>query len=83
MCALGLAAGAGGSLVDSLLGATLQASWFDPEKRCIVPVPRDDAGRAKYERVCGVDALTNEQVNAVSVAATTLASAALGDWLLA
>ncbi len=63
---LGGAGGLGGSWLDSLLGATLQATYYSRERKLVVP----DAAPG-VERVCGWDLLTNEQVNAISVAATT------------
>jgi uncharacterized protein (TIGR00297 family) len=60
---VGLLAGAGGSLVDSLLGATVQASYFCSEKQKIVKRPT-----ATTTHVSGLPVLSNEMVNFVSTA---------------
>jgi uncharacterized membrane protein len=76
MVLLGLVCGLLGSLLDSLLGATLQASYYSHRKRKVVrgPDPRDPS----VEHLCGLDVLSNEAVNAVSIALTMLAATYLG-----
>lgn len=66
---LGAAAGLGGSMLDSAMGATLQATYYDTEKKCICS-PLTKNGK----HICGWDILTNEQVNAISVAVVTYLS---------
>lgn len=75
---LGAAAGFFGSLMDSLLGATCQASFYCHDKKMIVGGPAGGSVRL----VCGRDLLTNEQVNAVSVLASTLAAGTVGQWVM-
>jgi uncharacterized protein (TIGR00297 family) len=74
--AYGTACGGLGSVLDSLLGATVQVTYFDDLTRRVVS-SRTATPNAKH--VSGVDLLTNEQVNLVSTIITT----ALGGWLLA
>ena len=71
---LGAAAGLGGSLIDSLLGATLQETRYDDNKKRIVHA----GGRV----VCGSNVLSNVQVNLVSVFITMALAAFLGPSLL-
>ena len=66
-----------GSLVDSLLGATLQATYYDAERKCVVKtkaeidvVTRDDVIQATG----GLDILSNEMVNFVSILLVMLLS---------
>lgn len=77
LVAFGAAVGFGGSLLDSALGATLQATYFDADKNAIVAHPTPSE-KKDLKRVCGFDILSNEAVNLVSVAATTLAAAVVG-----
>lgn len=77
---LGGLAGFFGSLLDSIMGATLQATYFDKDRKVIVKSPQQGSN---VERVCGVNLLSNEMVNAISVLLTTLAAAALGPAVMA
>jgi uncharacterized protein (TIGR00297 family) len=74
-----------GALIDSLLGATVQVTYYDAQTQLVYhgtgnigrrsrsnPIPRT------AQHVCGRDWLTNEQVNFVSVVLT----AAIGGWYI-
>ncbi|KAJ7178906.1 integral membrane protein DUF92-domain-containing protein [Mycena filopes] len=54
--------GVGGSGIDSLLGATIQATRYDDERKLVV----EDGAKDKLKLVSGWDVLTNNQVNVVS-----------------
>ena len=68
---VGFMGGLGGSLLDSLLGATIQATYYDQETRRIAK----KAGPATI-RVGGLGFLSNEMVNVVSTALSELLFAA-------
>jgi uncharacterized protein (TIGR00297 family) len=66
-----------GSMIDSLLGATLQASYYSKDRKLIVK-HYDLKKDPSIIVICGSDILSNEAVNFVSIAITMLFS-----WLVA
>jgi uncharacterized membrane protein len=73
---LGAAAGAGGSLLDSLLGATVQYSGLDEKTGKVYnrPAPK---GARKLTRIAGSNLLSNGAVNFLSAAVTALVALAV------
>lgn len=65
-----------GSLLDSLLGATIQQTYYDPDSKLVYQ--EEDQKPSSAKLLIGINALTNEQVNFVSVALAT----AIGGWYL-
>ena len=67
-----------GSLVDSILGATVQATYYSKDRRCIVKLHHASELREHQDksivRICGCDLLSNEAVNFVSIFVTMLLS---------
>ena len=78
-----------GSLIDSILGATLQATYYSNEKKSIIKrlshqelkqmVKNPD--KKSVERICGVDVLSNEAVNFISILLTMLLSFWISPWI--
>lgn len=65
-----------GSLFDSLMGAVAQVTYYDTQMKKVVHTSH---GVPEIKHVCGIDLLTNEQVNLASTAITTF----LGGWVIA
>ena len=88
MIVVGLVFGALGSLIDSILGATLQATYFHKEKKCIVKNPTTNhtgssvsGGNISVELICGIDILSNEAVNFISIAISMSLSVYLSPYI--
>lgn len=62
-----------GSTLDSILGATMQATYFDTNTKMV-----HSSKQPGFKHICGIDILTNVQVNFLSVTITTV----LGGWIL-
>lgn len=60
--------GTTGSIIDSILGATLQVTYFDEDKK-VISANNSLKGDAKW--IAGIDGLSNTQVNLVSVMITS------------
>ncbi|KAL5032004.1 hypothetical protein BDV3_000563 [Batrachochytrium dendrobatidis] len=81
---IGAAAGFGGSMIDSLLGATLQKSIFNKDKKQIVQDHRVlKAGESpeSFKHISGLALLDNHQVNFASSLITATATGVFGYWL--
>lgn len=68
-----------GSVLDSLLGATVQQSYFDPDTKMVYQEEDRRPKTASLVVSHSLNLLTNELVNLVSVVATTF----LGGWIVA
>lgn len=80
MVIVGLVSGVLGSLYDSILGATVQASYYSTERKCIVK-RHEKAKDKSIIVVSGADILTNEAVNLVSIVMTMITMAYLGPYI--
>ncbi|KDN53065.1 hypothetical protein K437DRAFT_253389 [Tilletiaria anomala UBC 951] len=86
---LGSLAGFTGSMIDSVLGATLQRTWYSREtKQVLIGGPADPKRLSPYGKdeedwivMTGANVLSNNAVNIVSAVATATLTAFAG-WLL-
>ncbi|CAE7737263.1 PGR, partial [Symbiodinium microadriaticum] len=79
---LGGVCGVLGSFFDSILGATVQATYYSKDRKCIVK--KSDPEFKTDLSIClisGMDVLTNEEVNFVSILLTMLCSFPIGSLL--
>lgn len=67
-----------GSIIDSIIGATLQSSFYDDDTKLIYHANGKNKPQSA-KCISGVNILTNEQVNFVSA----LLTAIIGGWLVA
>ena len=81
MIVVGCMFGAFGSLVDSILGATLQATYYNVEKKCITKNVSANGKNSGVELICGIDLLSNEAVNFISIAISMTASVFLSPYV--
>jgi uncharacterized membrane protein len=70
-----------GSMIDSLLGATMQATYYHEDLKMIVrgdDVTAADLKSKSVQKIQGTDILSNEAVNFVSIALTMVLSLLIG-----
>ena len=78
-----------GSVLDSLLGATLQGSWFNARNKTIIndKVEADRlkiiGGETEIKWICGYNVLTNDQVNLISSVLVSVVGGLMGKKLFA
>jgi len=73
-----------GSLIDSILGATLQITYYHTEKKCIVKksnLNNENIHNNDIIIISGIDVLSNEAVNLLSILLTMILSIWLGPYI--
>lgn len=80
-----LLCGVVGSLIDSILGATLQVTYYSTEKKCIIKKYNPDNNGGSHNDdviiISGIDVLSNEAVNLLSILLTMILSIWLGPYI--
>lgn len=69
---VGIISGFLGSLYDSFLGATLQASYYSYDRKCIIKAQKKRLEDKSIQLICGSDVLSNETVNFISILLTMI-----------
>ena len=77
MILVGLISGLLGSLYDSILGATLQATYYSKDLKCIVKHNNIDIRNKSIQHITGINVLSNEMVNFISIVLTMITMAIL------
>lgn len=77
---LGALGGIGGSAIDSVLGATLQRTWYNKDRKQVLlgRLPASLARSSEWRRITGYDILSNNWVNFVSSTLTAILIAYVG-----
>lgn len=70
MLLVGLISGVLGSLIDSILGATMQATYYSKSKQMIAKGKKSKDEDSSVVLLCGTDILSNEAVNFISILMT-------------
>ena len=78
---IGFLSGIIGSLIDSILGATLQSSYYSIERNMIIKDVKQNK-KSDIQLICGMDVLTNELVNFISIAITMLLTTIIVPFIL-
>ena len=83
MIFVGLVSGVLGSVVDSLLGANLQATYYDFDRKQIVKRGKFNADNANVKIIQGIDILSNEAVNFYSITITMVLACYMSPYIYA
>lgn len=74
---VGILGGLVGSALDSILGMFLEASWHDLDSGRVLKAKPSHASQNRYQKICGMELLSGESVNALSAMLTAALAPAL------